>query len=159
MSSRMEQGFRNARVLDLSSSIAPTDPTTGSDAGLKVNVIFTTTEGTLAALKAAAHLTTYLDARIRLIMLQAVSHRLPLERPQVSVEFTVQRIRALATRAGVESDALLVLCRDERRTLIEFLKPQSLVLLGGRKRPWPTKEQRLARLLNQHGHQVIFTDS
>ena len=158
MSKEKEEGFRDAKSLDLSSSIDSPDPNTGSEAGLKVNVIFTTTEGTLAALQAAAHLTTYLDARIRLIMLQVVSHRLPLERPPVSAEFTAQRIRALSTSAGVETDALLVLCRDERRTLIEFLKPQSLVMLGGRKRRWPTKEQRLARLLKQHGHEVILTD-
>jgi hypothetical protein len=156
MSKENEQGFRDAKVLGYSSSLASAAPTAGPDAGLEVNVIFTTTEGTLAALKAAARLTTYLNARIRLIMLQAVPHRLPLERPPVSIEFTVQRICDLASAAGVESDALLVLCRDERRTLIEFLKSKSLVLLGGRKLLWPTREQRLAGLLKQHGHDVIF---
>jgi hypothetical protein len=39
------------------------------------------------------------------------------------------------------------------------LSPRSLVIVGGRKRRWPTAEERLARQLRRNGHEVIFTET
>jgi len=38
------------------------------------------------------------------------------------------------------------------------LKPHSLIIVGGRKRWWPTSEQRLAQALKKDGHHVIFAE-
>ena len=49
--------------------------------------------------------------------------------------------------------------RDPAETLAAVLKPDSVVVLGGRKRWWPTTEERLARKLRRIGHEVIFTET
>ncbi len=48
------------------------------------------------------------------------------------------------------------LCGDKRKCLLSVLKPQSLVLIGGKKRLWPAPEQKLAEVLRANGHRVIF---
>jgi len=39
------------------------------------------------------------------------------------------------------------------------LKVGSIVILGGRKRWWPTKEERLARQLRRAGYEVLFKET
>ena len=38
-------------------------------------------------------------------------------------------------------------------------KPHSIVLVGGRHRPWPTASERLHRRLEDAGHFVVFVDA
>jgi hypothetical protein len=51
------------------------------------------------------------------------------------------------------------MCRQRLQTLIALLPPRSLVVIGGHKSWWPTKEQRVARELRQAGHEVILAES
>jgi hypothetical protein len=132
----------------------------GTDAPprLDVFVIFTSPAGTLAALQMADRLAKRLDARLRLLLPYEVPYTLPLTRPAVPVGFLEGQLHALACRAPMEISAHIFLCRDKRRTLRLMLKPHSLVVIGGRKRWWPTKEQRLASLLKRNGHHVVFAE-
>ena len=110
-----------------------------SDPHLNVTVIHTTSEGTFAALKFATDLTAHLGARIRLVALQLVPFRLPIEEPMVSTSFLRQRQLALVSKLGLsegEVDIQICLCRNERRALLEFLPARSLVILGGVRRWW-----------------------
>jgi hypothetical protein len=43
-------------------------------------------------------------------------------------------------------------------TLAAVLEPHSLIVLGARKRWWPTQEKRLARKLRRAGHEVILEE-
>jgi hypothetical protein len=52
----------------------------------------------------------------------------------------------------------MYLCRDSSETLLAVLKPRSLVVIGGRRRWWPTREERLAKKLRGAGHEVIFAE-
>jgi hypothetical protein len=128
--------------------------------GLKVNVIFTDPEGTLAALRTAGKLADDLGARINLIAVQAVPIRLPMSQPQVSVDFSKQMLSQLILRAAAqgsaETTAHLYLCRDKERALLQVLKPNSLVIVGGSNHWWSTANNRLARRLRSKGHQVVF---
>jgi hypothetical protein len=125
---------------------------------LEVNVIFTTTPGTLAALRLAGQHACDLRGRINILVVQVVPYPLPLENPLVTPEFTTQRYRTLAADQEIETRVEVYLCRNPRQPLLRALKPNSLVVIGGRKRRWPTREQALARILRSHGHQVIFVD-
>ena len=51
------------------------------------------------------------------------------------------------------------LCRDRNQTIRQALIPNSIVVIGSRKRWWPTREQWLASLLRRDGHQVIVLDT
>jgi len=125
---------------------------------LEVIVVFTDTPGTLAALQMADRLAKRLEARLRLLMPYEVPYTLPLTKPAVPVGFLEGQLRTLACQAPMEIAAHIYLCRDRRRTLRLVLKPHSLIIVGGRKRWWPTSEQRLAQALKKDGHHVIFAE-
>jgi hypothetical protein len=125
----------------------------------EINVIFTDHRGTLGALKTAGALAHQLLAHINLLVPRVVPYAFPLASPPVSIQFTERRLLDLA-RQGAQGSVVisvqLYLCRDRRLCLLEALRPQSLVVVGGRARWWPTKETKLARMLQFAGHHVIF---
>ena len=127
-------------------------------ASFEVNVIFTTTEGTVAALKSAEHLARQLSARIRIVAPQVVPLRLPLTHPPVSIEFLEQRLMRVAgvCSDGVEVRAELLLCRERAQCLMQVLRRDALVVLGGKKRRWLAREDKLAAFLRAKGCRVIF---
>jgi len=131
----------------------------GADSKLDIAVIFTSVESTIAALKEAGALASGLGARITLLVLQVVPYPLPLESPQVPIEFSERRFRAIASQSPVETTVHIYLCRDKLETLTAALSPGSLVVLGGRKRWWPTREKKLAQQLRRAGHEVLFKET
>ena len=133
-----------------------------ADPSLPITVLYTTREGTLAALKASAVLARDLEVALGLLITEVVPFRLPLDRPRVSVEFLKRRQEALVAEAGLEGGEISVqicICRDTKETLGRLLPAPSLIVLGGRRRWWPTREQRLETFLARLGHQVVFIDS
>jgi hypothetical protein len=126
---------------------------------LDVAVVFTSAGATLAALRKAGVLASHLGGRITLLVTQVVPYPLALENPPVPVDFTENRLSAIATESPVETVVRVYLCRDRFTTLAAALKPHSLVVLGGNRRWWPTPEQVLARRLRRAGHEVIFAEA
>ena len=129
-------------------------PTEGQQ--LQVNVLYTTPEGTVGALETASRLACDLGSRPKVLRLYAVPFSLPLEKPAVPIGYLEEQIHALGDESSIEINARVILCRDPRQSLWELLTPQSLIVMGGRKRWWQTKEQRLVKLLRKDGHEVIF---
>jgi hypothetical protein len=121
-------------------------------------VVFTSVDATLAALKEAGNLASSLGGRIALIVPQIVPYPLPLTSPPVLVDFNERRLRVIASRCRVETRVTIYLCREAFETLQSALKPHSLVVVGSRKRWWPTAEKRLAAKLRRLGHQVVVTE-
>jgi hypothetical protein len=129
---------------------------------LEINVVFTDTESTLAALRLAGDLACNLGARIHLLVPHLVPLYFPLTRPPVSIPFTQRGLLELAqrgTQGTLETAIHLYLCRDKQQVLFRVLPPKSLVIVGEKKRWWPTKESKLARMLQSQGHQVILAPS
>ena len=126
---------------------------------LNISVVFTSVKATLAALREAGGLAGRLGARITLVVPQIVPYPLPLTSPPVLLDWNERRFRTIAEESPVETKVSLYLCRDAREILKTALSPRSIVVLGGRKRLWPTPETRLASTLRQAGHEVIFTES
>ncbi len=131
----------------------------GADKALEVNVIFTNEKNACAALKVAGALAQNLNAHLNLVAVKEVPLDFPLDRPPVAIPFTQQRLYDLASQGvqgPLETTVCIYYCRDRMRGLLQALKPKSLVIIGGSKKLWPTKESRLARILRAEGHQVIF---
>lgn len=127
--------------------------------GLNISVVFTSAELTPAALKEAANLASGPEDRITLLVPQVIRFPLQLDTPPVGVEFCEQRCREMVSQIRVETSVQIYLCRDKLQTLLSVLKPQSLVVLCGRKRRWwPTRDEVLARALRRAGHEVIFKE-
>ena len=60
--------------------------------------------------------------------------------------------------SGIGTGVRLYLCRDQTEALRSVLKPHSLVVIGGNRGWWPTREKRLARQLRRAGHEVVFAE-
>jgi hypothetical protein len=129
-----------------------------SDSKLEINVVFTSVDSTLGALKEAGQLAENLGARITLIVPQVVPYPLPLTSPPVLVDFNERRLRVIASHCRVETRVSIYLCRETLETLKSVLKPGSLVVVGTRKRWWPTPEKRLAAKLRHAGFEVVVTE-
>jgi hypothetical protein len=129
------------------------------ESSLEIAVVFTSVEATAAALTKAASLAESLQGRITLVVPQIVPYPLPLTAPPVLLDFQERRFRELAAQSPVAIDVHLYLCRDDVETLRAILKPRSLVVMGYRKRLWPTRNSRLARTLKRMGHELIVTDT
>jgi hypothetical protein len=127
-----------------------------SDYRLNISVVFTSVSGTLAALRSAGNLANRLGARITLIVPQIVPYPGPLESPPVLLDFSERRFREIAMESPVDVTVHFYLCRERRDALATALQPRSLVVIGGRRRWWPTAEERLARELGRAGHEVVF---
>ena len=126
---------------------------------LDVNVIYTEPHATASAFKAATSLAADLDACVRVRAAIAVPFCLPLDRPQVSVPFTEKVLSKLVSRTepnNLDVTIHLYLSRDRIETLLQVLHPNSLVIIAGRKRFWPTPESRIAKRLQAKGHRVLF---
>ena len=134
-------------------------PTEEQESKLHIAVIFTSAEATIAALKKAGRLAESLGARISLIVPQVVPYPLPLTSPPVLLAFQEKRFREIADESPIEIRVRLYLCRDELLTLKSVLKDHSLIVIGSRKRFWPTRERRIAGKLRRMGHEVIFTET
>lgn len=157
MSNQYHQALTNLPV----KAVTPTANPELLSCPLEVNVIFTDVQATAAALKFAQSFARELGARISLLAAIAVPFRLPLEQPSISVAFLQDVMRKLVAHLKKETfdPALhLYLCRDRIWAFSQALKPNSLVVLGGRKRWWPTAEKRMARALQAHGYRVVFVD-
>jgi hypothetical protein len=130
-----------------------------TDQQLSIAVVFTSVEATLAALKEAGALASSLGARIKLVVPQEVPYPTPLETPPVLVEFSENRFRVMASESPVETSVQIYLCRDRFETLTTVLESGSIVVVGGRKRWWPTKDELLARQLRRAGYEVLFKET
>jgi hypothetical protein len=134
-------------------------PPTGEDnRWQEAIVLFTTHAGTVAALKMASRLRANLGARPRVLMLYPVPYTLPLEERALPAGFLENQVRALQLDFSEEISMRIHLCRHLRQGLREALPPHSLIVMGGKKRWWPTPEQRLAKFLHSSGHQVVFVE-
>jgi hypothetical protein len=134
----------------------PEEPGSGR---LEVNVIFTDPQATMAALETAGSLARDLGACIQVRAAIAVPYTLPVDKPPVSVEFIENLLCGLVSRADLdafEPSVHLYECRDQIETLLQVLRPNSLVVICGQEHWWPTAERRMAKALRSKGHRVVF---
>ena len=157
MEARNEMALAFERML-IPAVTRPDEAVKRESTRLGVVVVFTSVESTVHALRKAGALASRLNARISLVVPQVVPYPLPLTSPPVLLDFSERRFRVIAAESPVETTVRLYLCRDQMETLAAVLEPHSLIVLGGRKRWWPTQEKRLARKLRCAGHEVILEE-
>jgi hypothetical protein len=137
----------------------PSAPAVGNHR-LQINVIFTTAKDTVAALKAAQILAQDLDAQTLLMVPLVVPRQFSISSPPVSIAFAQQRAYAMAMDCRKENDihVQVYLCANRRECMLKVLKPNSLIIIGGKKRWWPLPEQKLAKALRANGHNLMFVN-
>jgi len=136
----------------------PVEPGEPAQWRCEVTVVFTSPAATLAALRRAAALASQLAAEINLVAPHVVPYPLPLENPPVRLALTESRFADFAKESPIEIKVRVYLCRDRWEALKVVLHPCSLVVVGAQKRPWPTEEKALARMLRREGHKVVLIE-
>ena len=127
-----------------------------SQGSLALTVIFTTTVGTLQALRHAARFAQELGASIRILVPHIVPYPLPLSKPQVDPEFGLRHFLTCSEQARIETRIDIRLCRDTQQCIHAILPANSVVLIQARHSYWPwTYEKCLAKALKRSGHQVL----
>ncbi len=132
-----------------------------ADRQLRVTVMVTTEQGTLAALKTAGDLARDLGLQLVLVSITVVPFHFSEDAPPVSISFLEQRARTLVAASGVEAEQTslqIYLCRDRKQCLQKVLARNSLVVIGGKKRWLASQEQKLEKYLCSLGHRTIFVD-
>lgn len=155
----MGKEFLPVRLCEPIESGAPRNGALLNSPGLDLQVIFSSVEETRATLKAAATMAQGLDARITIVAAWVVPYPLPLDSPPVPAAFIERQLWSIAAELKLETTVEVYLCRDRQEAIRRVLRPQSVVVMGARKRWWPTCERRMARLLRRDGHRVLFIDS
>jgi hypothetical protein len=127
-------------------------------AGAEIEIVVPYTERTLTAavLQRATVLTAGLTAAIRLVAVHAIPYPQPFHCPAALHAHLVEQLVDLASRCPLAVEPQVVLARYRDDGFRHVLKPASIVLVGSRKRFWPTREEKLARALAADGHQVAL---
>lgn len=126
---------------------------------LRVTVVHTSIEGTVAALNAAATYASTLSAQIVLCVPQVVYFRYALDRPPVPRAYFERLCAAMVqeTKLNPYSISMEVHpCRSELACLAATLQPHSVVIVGSERRWWRRRERRLASALIKLGHDVLL---
>src|SRR5216684_1027021 len=112
---------------------------------LNVTVIATTEKGTTAALNEARRLAKDLDAHITLLKMEVVPRRFPLDKPPVSLDFTTKQQCSLVLQSSARDQDVTVrtcLCRDRNLSLQRIFRRRALIVIGGRRHWWLSREER-----------------
>jgi hypothetical protein len=133
-------------------------PSSGGERKLDIKVIYTGAAATVAALSAAVSMARGLGARITILAAQVVPYPLALTEPPVPIEFTERLLGSMTSELEEEAGVEIHLCRDREQTIRHAVGPASVVVIGARKRWWPTPEKNLARMLRRDGRRVLFVN-
>ncbi len=124
----------------------------------EVCVLFTSPDDTLRALSVASDLARLVDGEIRLVDFRVVPVGAPVEsptgRPRIETDGFLDRVRA----AGLDVRVDVYVCRNAREAIPRVFSHQSIIVIGGRRRRWPTRAERWRRMLERRGHLVLFVD-
>ena len=126
---------------------------------LRVEVtLISSPDETLAALRIAGGFADALNVPLILVHYRAVPYPLAVDHPPgvspIHSEQFLERLRA----EEIDVVSRVYLCRDDRRAIGTALNMPSLVVVGGRRRWWPTKAQNWQRALEAAGHYVVFVE-
>lgn len=118
-------------------------------------VVFTGQEPTHAALEEAAALSLDLQLQIQVVIPCVVPYPLPIHRPRVEPAFRYRKCISMCQQTSANVAVHLVLCRDTKRCLKDYLPPRSMVFIGEPTQFWKCLALRgLAREIRAWGHEV-----
>jgi|HubBroStandDraft_2_1064218.scaffolds.fasta_scaffold727476_1 hypothetical protein len=123
-------------------------------AELDLVVPFTNPELTRTALDAANGMGTGLNATLRLIKVQVVPFPLELDQSPVYIQFLKDQMAQFRSDLPVAGE--IRLAREFEQGLLGTLGRESVVILATPRRPWTTRNERLARTLRRAGHKVVL---
>ena len=128
----------------------------GDQAAMQFAVIHSERSITAAVLARAADLVSGLHASILLLAVHTVPFPASFASASASHAHLVAEVADLAAECPLPVTPHVVMARYREEGFRWVLQSESTVLVGARKRPWQTHEERLARALAKDGHKVIL---
>jgi len=125
---------------------------------VRVYVVFTSIDETIAAATIASALARAMSVPLTLVHFQTVHHAAEPDAPDVCSPLQTDHFRERLRFAGVDATIRVYLCRDPRAVFGLAFREGSLIVIGGRRRWWPTRAESLRRELERNGHLVVFVD-
>jgi hypothetical protein len=125
---------------------------------VQVVVPYTDIEMTRRALESAAALAVGLASTVHLVAIHVVPFPAPLRCPESVRSFLTDQLSTLASEAGGSAEATLVLAREWEAGYRQAVAPGAAVVIAVRRRWWPTRERRLAKILAKLGCEVVTVE-
>lgn len=123
-----------------------------------VYTLFTSLEPTIAALRVANELAAKLGASVRLVHFKSVDSRVDAAEAAPALDVETDFVASRLKSEGVDASVRVYICRDPRQAMPMAFKRRSLIVVGDRRRLWPTRAERFYRALVDAGHYVLFVD-
>jgi hypothetical protein len=124
-----------------------------------VSVVYTTVDATLEAARIASELANAMRVPLRVVHFRTVPRQVPVDRPDGLSPIETGSFVARLREEGITARMRVYLCRDEAQTIPFAFRPNSIVVVGGRRSWWPTQAERWRHALEAAGHFVMFVDS
>jgi len=131
-------------------------PFTGAESDIELVVAYTEWSVTAAVLQQAARLVNGLNAKVLLLAVHTVPYPASYASATASHAHLVGQLVDLAALCALPVTPEVVLARGREEGFRYMLKPESIVLVGSRRHPWQTPEERLAHALADAGHRVAL---
>jgi len=128
----------------------------GEQAAMQFVVVHTERQVTAAVLQRAAELVSGLNASVLLLAVHTVPFPASFASASSSHAHLVEELADLATECVLPVTPHVVMARYRDEGYRYLLRDESTVLVGTRRRPWQTQEERLAHQLAKDGHKVIL---
>jgi hypothetical protein len=143
-----------ARIRSCSSGRPGLAPAT--EALRQIYVVFTGPEETLRAIRVAGQLASAIGAGVTVIHFRAIGFGAPLDHPAGLSPVETETFRARLAAEDGGACARVCLCRDARQAIRSVLDRRSLIVIGCRRRWWPTSSDRWRRTLEAQGYLVVL---
>lgn len=128
----------------------------GFEREIRIVVPFVGTRLTRRVLQRVRELAGGLDAQVRLVAVHTAPYPREFHCPTATHGFLVEQLVGLASECPLPVESEVVLARTHADGYRHALDPESLVVVGSRKRLWRTDEEKLARALAADGHRVAL---
>lgn len=128
----------------------------GDEAVMQLVVIHSERSLTAAVLERAAELVSGLNASVFLVAVHTVPFPASFASASASHAHLVGQLVDLASGCSLTVTPQVVMARYRDEGFRFVLPEESTVLVGTKKRPWRTEEERLARTLAKAGHKVML---
>jgi hypothetical protein len=155
----MSTAIRYEKPADISGIGAVDPPCISPEAGLSVFVVFPSMNWALRAMEKAREMAVPLGARIVVVALQVVPYPLPLDKPPIPIDFLIRRFQEKAGEFSGRTRVAVYLCRDPLAALKSIVSPERPIVIGIKKRLWPTRNERLARKLRHAGYSITLVET
>jgi len=123
-----------------------------------VYVIFTSIDETLRAVRVARRLARAMRSGVTIVHFRPIGFGAPLEEPAGLSPVETDAFKARLEAEDCDARIRVCVCRDARQAIPSVLQEHSLIVIGGRRRWWPTPSDRWRRTLEGQGYLVVLVD-